>query len=80
LLAFYQKTFLNAAGRQSLANINDDFPNYSFQQLSLIRKPYRLSFLFFYNIVWRLRKHEDLFQGSQKNESPGKKILVLITG
>ena len=36
--------------------------------------------LFFYNLVWRLRKHEDLFQGSQKNESPGKKILVLITG
>jgi preflagellin peptidase FlaK len=36
--------------------------------------------LLFYNLVWHLRKHENLFQGSQKTESPWKKVLVLITG
>jgi preflagellin peptidase FlaK len=36
--------------------------------------------MLFYNLIWRLRTHEELFEGDHKNESIGKKILVLITG
>lgn len=33
-----------------------------------------------YNVSSRLKTREPLFEGDHKNESPGKKILVLITG
>ena len=36
--------------------------------------------LLFYNVAWRLRTNEPLFEGDQKNESLGKRILVIITG
>lgn len=36
--------------------------------------------IFLYNIFWRLRTGKRLFEGDHKNESLGKKILVLITG
>jgi preflagellin peptidase FlaK len=36
--------------------------------------------LLFYNLAWRLRMHENLFQGDHRKESIGKKILVLLTG
>jgi preflagellin peptidase FlaK len=36
--------------------------------------------IFLYNIFWRLRTGNRLFEGDHKNESLGKKILVLITG
>ena len=36
--------------------------------------------LLFYNVAWRLKTHQSLFEGDQTNESWGKKILVLITG
>jgi hypothetical protein len=36
--------------------------------------------LLFYNLAWRLRTHENLFQGDHRKESIGKKILVLLTG
>ena len=35
--------------------------------------------LLFYNLAWRLRTHENLFQGDHRKESIGKKILVLLT-
>jgi preflagellin peptidase FlaK len=33
-----------------------------------------------YNLAWRLRTHENLFQGDHRRESIGKKILALVTG
>jgi len=36
--------------------------------------------MLFYNIFWRIRTHEKLFEEDLKNESIGKKILVLVTG
>ena len=36
--------------------------------------------IFLYNMFWRLRTGNRLFEGDHKNESLGKKILVLITG
>jgi preflagellin peptidase FlaK len=36
--------------------------------------------MLFYNIFWRIRTHEKLFGEDLKNESIGKKILVLVTG
>jgi len=36
--------------------------------------------LLLYNVLRRLRTHEDLFQGDHKSESIGKKILVMLTG
>jgi preflagellin peptidase FlaK len=33
-----------------------------------------------YNVIWQFRTHGELFEGEQKKESVGKKILVLITG
>lgn len=37
-------------------------------------------YILFRNILWRLRTGKKLFQGGQEKESPGKKILVLLTG
>lgn len=36
--------------------------------------------IFVYNIFWRLRTGNKLFEGDQRSESFGKKILILITG
>ena len=36
--------------------------------------------LLVYNVFWRLRAHEPLFEGDLKKESLGKKITVMITG
>jgi len=36
--------------------------------------------MFLYNAFWRLKTHRELFEGEQKKESIGKKILVMITG
>ncbi|MGC8939473.1 MAG: A24 family peptidase C-terminal domain-containing protein [Candidatus Bathyarchaeia archaeon] len=37
-------------------------------------------YIFIYNLIWRLKTKKALFEGEQRNESIGKKILVLITG
>ncbi|MEM3628557.1 MAG: A24 family peptidase C-terminal domain-containing protein [Candidatus Bathyarchaeia archaeon] len=37
-------------------------------------------YILFHNLVWRLRTDKALFEGGQKSESFGKKILVLLTG
>jgi preflagellin peptidase FlaK len=36
--------------------------------------------LLLYNVAWRVRTHRQLFEGDQKDESAGKKVLVLVTG
>lgn len=36
--------------------------------------------LLLYNAIWRLRSRRELFEGNQRNESIGKKALVLVTG
>jgi preflagellin peptidase FlaK len=36
--------------------------------------------MFLYNAFWRLKTRKELFEGEQKKESIGKKILVMITG
>jgi hypothetical protein len=33
-----------------------------------------------YNIVWRLRTGNKLFGGTYKNESAGRKLIVILTG
>ncbi len=37
-------------------------------------------YMLFYNLIWHRKTGEPLFEGEQKKESIGKKILVLITG
>lgn len=37
-------------------------------------------YLLIYNLVWRWRTDKSLFEGEQREESVGKKILVLLTG
>jgi len=36
--------------------------------------------IFLYNIFWRLRTGNKLFEGDHRSESLGKKILILVTG
>ena len=37
-------------------------------------------YLLIYNLAWRWKTGEPLFEGEQRSESVGKKILVLLTG
>ncbi|MGB9959049.1 MAG: A24 family peptidase C-terminal domain-containing protein [Candidatus Bathyarchaeales archaeon] len=37
-------------------------------------------YMLFHNLIWQMKTGRALFEGEQKNESIGKKILVLITG
>ncbi|MEM2911371.1 MAG: A24 family peptidase C-terminal domain-containing protein [Candidatus Bathyarchaeia archaeon] len=37
-------------------------------------------YMLFHNLIWRRKTGKTLFEGEQKSESVGKKILVLITG
>jgi preflagellin peptidase FlaK len=37
-------------------------------------------YMLFHNLIWRRKTGKKLFEGEQKSESIGKKILVLITG
>jgi len=37
-------------------------------------------YILVHNVVWRLKTDKALFEGEQKSESAGKKMLVLLTG
>jgi preflagellin peptidase FlaK len=47
---------------------------------SILLAAFTAVIIFVYNIFWRLRTGNKLFEGEQRSESLGKKILILITG
>jgi preflagellin peptidase FlaK len=78
-LPFYpENLFMPAAGQPSPIS-RSFFPITVFSN-SVLFAAFTAVALFIYNVLWRARKKEPLFEGDLKNESVGRKITVMITG
>ncbi|NWG10496.1 prepilin peptidase [Candidatus Bathyarchaeota archaeon] len=79
VLPFYPEILLTPlSGTISL--ISEKFFPISVFSNSVLLAAATAIYIFLRNITWRIRTSRELFEQSQKNESFGKKALVLITG
>lgn len=78
-LPFYPKNLYTPSAGQ-LSPISESFFPVTVFSNSVLFAALTAVALLFYNALWRLRSHENLFEGEQKRESAAKKIVVLITG
>jgi preflagellin peptidase FlaK len=78
-LPFYpENLFMPAAGQPSPIS-RSFFPITVFSN-SVLFAAFTAVVLFVYNVLWRARRKEPLFEGDLRNESIGRKITVMITG
>jgi preflagellin peptidase FlaK len=78
-LPFYPQELVSpAAGQPSLVS-KTFFPITVFSN-SVLFAAFTAVALLIYNVFWRFRTHEPLFEGDLKKESWGKKITVMVTG
>jgi len=77
-LPFYPSELLKPLGEASPIT-NLFFPVTVFSN-SVILAALTAIYLIFHNLLWRLKTGNPLFEGKQREESIGKKILVLVTG
>jgi preflagellin peptidase FlaK len=78
-LPFYPENLVMPATGQPSPISRSFFPITVFSN-SVLFAAFTAVVLFVYNVLWRARTKEPLFEGDLKNESIGKKITVMITG
>jgi len=78
-LPFYPQNLFTPLSREISPISQTFFPMTVFSN-SVLLAAFTAVIIFLYNIFWCLKKGNRLFEGDHKNESLGKKILVLITG
>jgi preflagellin peptidase FlaK len=78
-LPFYPERLLTPISAQ-VSLISESFFPISVFTNSVLFAAFTAVALLFYNVLQRLKTHEELFQGDHKKEPVGKKIVVLLTG
>jgi preflagellin peptidase FlaK len=78
-LPFYPENLLTPIAGQPSPISQSFFPITVFSN-SVLFAAFTAVVLFVYNLFWRARAGNPLFEGDLKNESIGKKITVMITG
>jgi preflagellin peptidase FlaK len=78
-MPFYPQNFLTPIAGETSPILNIFFPITVFSNSVLFAALTAVAMLL-YNLIWPLRTGRELFEGDQKKESLGKKILVMMTG
>lgn len=78
-LPFYPRSF-PAPILGTVSPISEKFFPFAVFSNAVVLAALSAVYIFFRNIVWRAKTGRNLFEGNQKQESLGRKALILITG
>jgi len=78
-LPFYPRELLAPLSGEISPIMQQFFPITVFNN-SVLLAALTAVYILIYNLIWRIRTGKTLFEGEQRNEPIGKKMLILITG